>query len=107
MLNFEDGAAVTGLFQAHSFEDRVLKTAPVHIRKMPVYAQALYFYGADVGADACVGEHSVVMKYERLTEGRYYLGCQTRPVRPEETSSGFESRPEGAIALVKPCTRSS
>ena len=28
MLNFEDGATVTGLFQAHSFEDRVLKTAP-------------------------------------------------------------------------------
>jgi non-ribosomal peptide synthetase-like protein len=33
MLNFEDHATVANLFQAHSFEDRVLKKAPVYIRE--------------------------------------------------------------------------
>ena len=33
MLHFEDGATVNGMFQAHSFEDRVLKIDRVRVRK--------------------------------------------------------------------------
>jgi non-ribosomal peptide synthetase-like protein len=85
MLNFEDEATVAGMFQAHSFEDRVLKTAPVHIRQgATTRAGSVLLYGADIGTNACVGEHSVVMKHEVLPTLRYYVGCPTQPANPPD-----------------------
>jgi non-ribosomal peptide synthetase-like protein len=75
MLHFDDGATVAGLFQAHSFEDRVLKIDHVHVgRGATLGSGAVLFYGADVGAGARVAPHSVVMKHERLSEGHAYVG---------------------------------
>ncbi len=81
MLHFEDGATVSCLFQAHTFEDRVLKIDHVQIRRgATVGTGAVLLYGADVGAGAHVAPHSVIMKRERLLPGRAYAGCPTRPV---------------------------
>jgi non-ribosomal peptide synthetase-like protein len=81
MLAFADGATVSGLFQAHTFEDRVLKIDHVLIGdRATVGGSAVLLYGADVGADTRVVPHSVVMKRERLLPARTYAGCPTRPV---------------------------
>ncbi len=78
MLVLDDGATVDGLFQAHSFEDRVLKIDRVRVRAgATIRRGAVLMYGADVGARARVGAHSVVMKRERLSPGRDYCGSPT------------------------------
>lgn len=79
MLAFGDDSVVCGHFQAHSFEDRVLKID--HIVVGPgatVAADAVVFYGADIGAGATVAPHGVVMKGERLPGGRSYDGSPVR-----------------------------
>jgi non-ribosomal peptide synthetase-like protein len=81
MLAFEDGATVCCLFQAHTFEDRVLKIDRVRIgRGATVGTSAVLLYGADVGEGAWVGPHSVVMKRERLRPRQAYVGHPTRPL---------------------------
>lgn len=81
MLHFEDGATVTGNFQAHTFEDRVLKIGHVHIRaNASVGTQTVLFYGADIGAGARVMAHSVVLKGERLAAGTDYAGVPTQSI---------------------------
>ncbi len=78
MLYIEDDVTVHALFQAHSFEDRVLKIDRITIRSgADVGSGAVLFYGAEVGAGAVVAPHSVVMKHERLLPGRTYAGCPT------------------------------
>jgi hypothetical protein len=81
MLHFEDGVTVTGNFQAHTFEDRVLKIGEVHIRtKASVGTQTVLFYGADIGPGARVMAHSVVLKGERLSAQTDYAGVSTQAV---------------------------
>jgi non-ribosomal peptide synthetase-like protein len=78
MLHIEDDVTVHALFQAHSFEDRVLKIDRITIRSgADVGSGAVLFYGAEIGANAIVAPHSVVMKHERLLPGRTYAGCPT------------------------------
>lgn len=88
MLEIEDDATMTGLLQAHTFEDRVLKIDKVVVRRFAdVGSGSVLFYGADVGEGAVVASHSVVMKNERLLPGRFYVGCPTQsmphPIVPE------------------------
>jgi non-ribosomal peptide synthetase-like protein len=79
MLTFEDGATVTCHFQAHSFEDRVLKIDRLRIgRGATVGPNAVVFYAVDIGDRAWVGPHSVVMKRDILEADGCYLGCPTR-----------------------------
>jgi len=81
MLTFGDGATVSALFQAHTFEDRVLKIDRVEIRAgATVGSGTVLLYGADIGEGTCVAPHSVVMKRERLLPGRTYEGCPTRAI---------------------------
>jgi len=81
MLDLEEGATVNGLFQAHTFEDRVLKIGCVRVRRgATLGASAVLFYGVDVGEGARVAPHGVVSKGERLPGGRDYAGVPTRPV---------------------------
>jgi non-ribosomal peptide synthetase-like protein len=80
MLELEDEATVSAMFQAHTFEDRVLKIDRVKIRRRAtVRSGVVLLYGADIGAGTHVAAHSVVMKQERLLPGRRYTGCPTRP----------------------------
>jgi len=82
MLQFEDGATVSCQFQAHTFEDRVLKIDRVLIqRQATVGSTAVLLYGADIGVRANVSPHSVVMKRESLLPGRSYAGCPTHPIK--------------------------
>ena len=81
MLTFEDGATVDCTFQAHTFEDRVLKLDRIVIRKdASVGRNAVLLYGAEIGAGARVAPNSVVMKHEHLLPGRSYAGFPTRPL---------------------------
>ncbi|OFZ49709.1 MAG: hypothetical protein A2577_07525 [Bdellovibrionales bacterium RIFOXYD1_FULL_36_51] len=78
MLRFDDYATVLCMFQAHSFEDRILKIAPVHIKKgATVGNAAVLLYGADIGEKTRVYDNSVVMKNERLMPAHQYVGCPT------------------------------
>ncbi|MBI5851014.1 MAG: AMP-binding protein [Planctomycetes bacterium] len=80
MLVLEDDSTVDTMFQAHSFEDRVLKIAPVRIgRGATVKRASVILYGADVGDGCEVGPHSVVMKNETLVPLHAYAGVPTRP----------------------------
>jgi non-ribosomal peptide synthetase-like protein len=80
MLDLGDDATVSALFQAHSFEDRVLKLGPVRVRAgATVGSGAVVFFGADVGEGARVAPQAVVMKGERLPPGRAYAGSPSRP----------------------------
>ena len=79
MLEFEDGATVSCQFQAHTFEDRVLKIDRVTIRRHATVGNlGVVLYGADIGAGATVAPLSVVMKRERIPPHRACAGCPTR-----------------------------
>ncbi len=79
MLHFGDYSTVSCQFQAHTFEDRVLKIDHVWIRSHATVAAAgVMLYGAEIGAGSRVAPHSVIMKHERLLPGRSYAGCPTR-----------------------------
>lgn len=81
MLHFEDGSTVCCQFQAHTFEDRVLKIDHVWIRRRAtVESNSVLLYGADIGERTYVAPHSVVMKRESLLPGHSYSGCPTKPV---------------------------
>jgi uncharacterized membrane protein YeiB len=86
MLELGDGATVHAMFQAHSFEDRVLKMDRVRIAAGATVARgAVVLYGADIHERAHVMQHSVVMKQELLLADRAYAGAPTRTVvrRPQ------------------------
>ncbi|MSU47747.1 MAG: amino acid adenylation domain-containing protein [Opitutus sp.] len=79
MIHIEEGATVNASYQAHTFEDRVLKIDRVHVRRWAtVGSNTVSLYGADVGEGACVAPHSVIMKHEHLLPGRHYEGAPIR-----------------------------
>jgi non-ribosomal peptide synthetase-like protein len=79
MLIVEDDATVNAMFQAHTFEDRVLKMDYVRVRRGATLGPAsVPLYGADIGAGAYVAPNSVVMKHEHLLAGGRYQGAPTR-----------------------------
>jgi non-ribosomal peptide synthetase-like protein len=78
MIEIGDGATVHAMFQAHTFEDRVLKIDRVRIRRHATVANGtVVLYGADIGEGTHVAPHSVVMKHERLAPGCRYEGAPT------------------------------
>jgi non-ribosomal peptide synthetase-like protein len=78
MLIIEDGATVNAIFQAHTFEDRVLKIDYIHVRRGATLGFATVpLYGADIGAGAYVAPNGVVMKHEHLPAGGRYEGAPT------------------------------
>ncbi len=97
MITIEDDATVSANYQAHSFEDRVLKLAPVVVRRGATVGEAaVVFYGADIGEDAWVTPNSVVMKNERLSPGAGYCGC------PVQTLDAETDKPPVSRRVGKP-----
>jgi non-ribosomal peptide synthetase-like protein len=91
MIQIDDEATVHALFQAHTFEDRVLKIDVVRIgRRANVANGVVLFYGANIGEDASVAPGSVVMKHEQLPAGRAYEGCPVRPVGSAERRADLQ-----------------
>jgi non-ribosomal peptide synthetase-like protein len=83
MIAIDDEATVSAAFQAHTFEDRVLKIDHVAIGKgATLGAGTVPLYGAVIGEEAYVAPHSVVMKRERLLPRVRYEGAPTRPQGP-------------------------
>jgi non-ribosomal peptide synthetase-like protein len=79
MLEIGDGATVNAMFQAHTFEDRVLKIGKVRVGPYSTLGDATVpLYGADIGAATYVAPHSVIMKHEHLQPGLRYEGAPTR-----------------------------
>ncbi|GAC1613058.1 MAG: non-ribosomal peptide synthetase [Novosphingobium sp.] len=84
MIEVGDGATACASYQAHTFEDRVLKVGPVRFEAgSTVCAGTVPLYGAVVGAGAHVGAGSVIMKAEALNAGTRYQGAPTRVVGVE------------------------
>ncbi len=81
MLEIGDGAAVACQFQAHSFEDRVLKIDRLAIGAGATAGHnAVVFHGAGLGEGCILGANSVLMKRERLPEGGCFAGSPVRRV---------------------------
>ena len=81
MIDIDDNATVNGLFQAHSFEDRVLKMEKVRIGpSATTHDNSVLMYGAHIGSQTTVAHHSVVMKRERLLPNHHYEGAPTKLV---------------------------
>ncbi|WP_395094490.1 amino acid adenylation domain-containing protein [Armatimonas sp.] len=79
MIEIGDGATVTAAFQAHTFEDRVLKLNKVRIGAYAtVGSNTVPLYGAVIGEGTYVAPHSVIMKDELLLPGQHYEGAPTR-----------------------------
>ncbi len=92
MLHFADGATVSAMFQAHTFEDRVLKVGPVYVGPGATLGPGTVpLYGAEIGEGAEVAANSVVMKHERLLAHTRYEGVPSRP-------GGLSRRAAGAGA---------
>jgi non-ribosomal peptide synthetase-like protein len=88
MIHIEDGATVDAQFQAHSFEDRVLKIDRLYVRAGATVGHGVVLlYGADVGAGAHVAPHAVVMKHERLPPHQRYEGFPIRAVAPHTSTT--------------------
>lgn len=87
MLHVADGATVNAMFQAHTFEDRVLKIGPIRVGNHATLAEGTVpLYGADIGPHARVAPHSVIMKHEHLPPGHVYEGAPTRRAPADEAS---------------------
>ncbi|HEX5183212.1 MAG TPA: amino acid adenylation domain-containing protein [Allosphingosinicella sp.] len=79
MIEIGPAATVSAMFQAHTFEDRILKIGKVTIGAGATVASGTVpLYGAAIGERAHVGPHSVVMKHEHLLPGLRYHGVPTR-----------------------------
>ena len=88
MLHFDDDASVSAMFQAHTFEDRLLKIDHVRVGRGATLSHATVpLYGADIGAGTVVAAHSVVMKHEHLLPGLCYQGAPTQ-ARPRQRANG-------------------
>jgi non-ribosomal peptide synthetase-like protein len=76
MITIGDGATVHAMFQAHTFEDRVLKMGRVEIGAgATVGPGAVPLYATTVGAGTRVAPHSVIMKGETLAPHSSYEGA--------------------------------
>ncbi len=82
MLEFSDHSTIDRpLFQAHSFEDRVLKIDRVKVDAGATVRRAtVLFYGSHMQPGSHATPHSVVMKNETLSRGVRYGGVPTRPL---------------------------
>ncbi len=80
MLIFDDDATVVCHFQAHSFEDRILKLDEIRIGAGASAGEnAVIFYGAQLSQNARLAPHSVVMKRDQLDANTCYSGNPSRP----------------------------
>jgi len=95
MLHFGDGATVSAMFQAHTFEDRVLKIDHVYVGAHSTLAHGTVpLYGAEIGEHAHVAPHSVIMKQEHLLPRLRYAGVPTKEQKAPSPRTNPELRTE-------------
>ena len=82
LLHFDDECTIMNHFQAHSFEDRVLKNAPVYVGKRSTIGfGAVVLYGAHIGDDSYIHPQSVVMKKEVILNKSVSIGAPIESVK--------------------------
>jgi non-ribosomal peptide synthetase-like protein len=65
--------------QTHLFEDRVMKVGAIRVGdRATIGSLAIVLYDAEIGADAQLGDLSVVMKGETLPDGTSWDGSPAR-----------------------------
>ncbi len=70
--------------QTHLFEDRVMKVGAIKVGdRATIGSLAIVLYDAEIGADAQLGDLSVVMKGETLPDGTNWEGSPARIVTGE------------------------
>lgn len=83
MITIGDNATVSSTFQAHTFEDRVLKIDRIEIGcNATLGSRTVPLYGARIGENTVVTANSVIMKEEHLLPGLNYTGAPTRSTGP-------------------------
>ena len=84
MITIEDDATIGATYQAHTFEDRVLKIGKVVVNRGATLGRSVVpLYGSVVGEHTVVEPNSVIMKHEHLLPGCRYQGSPSRPVETE------------------------
>ncbi|MGH9395124.1 MAG: phosphopantetheine-binding protein, partial [Terriglobales bacterium] len=79
MLRLHDHATVNCHFQAHTFEDRMLKLGSIEIGPHAnVGDGAVVLYGAALGAAAGLGPQSVLMKGDQIPAAACFVGAPAR-----------------------------
>jgi non-ribosomal peptide synthetase-like protein len=79
MLSIGNGATVSAMFQAHTFEDRVLKIGHIQVGAYSTLGTGTVpLYGANIGMHTFVLPNSVIMKREHLQPWLRYEGAPTR-----------------------------
>lgn len=84
LVDIGDDVAMNDLagLQTHLFEDRIMKVSGVKIGdRATIGSLAIVLYDAEVGADAQLGDLSVVMKGEALPPGTSWEGSPARLAR--------------------------
>jgi non-ribosomal peptide synthetase-like protein len=84
LVEIGDDVALNDLagLQTHLFEDRVMKVSGVVVRdRATIGSLAIVLYDAEIGADAQLGDLSVVMKGEALPDGTSWEGSPAKLVR--------------------------
>src|SRR3954466_1085435 len=80
MLEFGDDGTINTHFQAHSFEDRILKLDRVKVDAgATVGDNAVIFYRVIIGEGAQVLPHSVIMKGDTIPAQSQLVGCPAVP----------------------------
>jgi non-ribosomal peptide synthetase-like protein len=111
MLHFGDGATVSAMFQAHTFEDRVLKIDHVYVGAHSTLAHGTVpLYGAEIGEHTHVAPHSVIMKREHLLPRLRYAGVPTKEQKAPSPRTNPElrtrpPRPSGRRPVPEPPTQ--
>ena len=81
LVDIGDDVALNELagLQTHLFEDRVMKVSGVRVEdRATIGSYAIVLYDAEIGADATLGDLSVVMKGETLPAGTSWEGSPAR-----------------------------
>ena len=84
LVTIGDDVALNDLsgLQTHLFEDRVMKVSGVTVGdRASIGSYAIVLYDADIGADAQLGDLSVIMKGETLPPGTSWEGAPARLAR--------------------------
>jgi non-ribosomal peptide synthetase-like protein len=84
LTTIEDHATIQGILQTHLFEDRVMKLGTTDVGEAASIGNSIVLYDSRVGAGACLGDLSLVMKNETLLPGRRYRGLPAENVEPQQ-----------------------
>ena len=104
MLEIGDDATIKNRFQAHTFEDRVLKIGHIRMENdCTLGTNAITLYGVNVGENTIVASGSVIMKGETLPAWTSWEGSPTK-LRNDVTVPS-DSLIEKSLKIIPPLAK--